>query len=1351
MATKKKASPPARRSPRGARLLAEAERLMAGGRALLALPLLDEARELAPADEEVWRLLAIRGVMLEDAGAAVAAAREAVARAPARADLWLVLGRAHKLAGSPDDAIEGYRRAVNLDPNLAEAHVSLGIAFKLRGQLSDAIACYRRALEINPRLAAAHANLGNALVLQAEQLGSGADGEQPPLDEAADAAQRLAVELDPTNAQARANWARALDRAGRSEKAVDLLNAALGLDPHNEDICLALVGVLFRLRMFEVARDLLSRWLPANPGHKPGTLNCMATTLLHLDRFGESLDWAHKAEARAPTEPDILYNIGVALIHRLQVADSLKIFRRIVSLAPHYVMARESLVLCLNYVETDPLQVLQEHRAFGAAITRAPAADAAPLAPLQRKQRLRVGFLSGDLRRHSVGYFVEALFEAHDPTRIELVAYHSSRVFDEVSARLKAHTQRWVACEALSDDDLVRRIRADAIDVLIDLSGTTADGRPEVFAQRAAPVQISYLGYPTTTGIPAMDYRISDAVIDPPGEEGHSTEQLLRCPDGMFCYRPDSTVEVGEPPLLRNGFVTFGSFNNLPKYSEQTLALWAEVLHAVPGSKLLLKAKALADAEVRQILGARLATHGIGSDRLVCNPWRPDLTSHLELYREIDIALDTFPYNGATTTCEALWAGVPVLSLRGRTHTSRMGASILTAIGRPDWVSESPAALAAAARRLAGDASALSAFRSDARRQLRSSPLLAGPAQTRHFEDLLFQAWEQRCEQAAGGAAPASAAHLNAGADALFARGEFESALAAYRRGVAAAPQDLLAHWGLARTLASLLRVDDAIEALRRVVELDPAAAPAWFLLAGMYEYQGWVERSRAAYDRAEALAPGAATRICRDLLLPSIVPFGTDLKALRAEHEQRLLGLLAQPLKLSDPLLEVNAGPVNEYFRLAYHGLGNRRLHGLHAALQLQACPGLAWVAPHCRPDAVVARGRGVEAAARPIRIGFISRFFRQHSIGKTSVGLIERLARPEFHVTALFVPPRRDDAMAERIAQAADAVLVLPAGLADSREAIAALQLDILFYQDIGMEPHSYYLAFARLAAVQCVSFGHPDTTGIPNLDAWISSSAFEPAGAQADYSERLVEIPDVGTLACYERPVLRPGEAIGRGGFGLPEGVPLLACPQGLFKFHPEMDELLAALLQRLPNARFLLVQGDVPAYKEQLVARWRARGDGIDTAAVFFPPLEHQSYLALFAAADVVLDTLHFNGMNSSLEALSLGAPVVTWPREFQRGRHTQGMYRRMGFTELVAAGAAEYVELAVRLCTDAEFNRHARAQILARCGVLFDDPAVVRGFEQAFRQLLAGPRGEAALAAAATGVVAREAPSLTLPT
>jgi len=547
--------------------------------------------------------------------------------------------------------------------------------------------------------------------------------------------------------------------------------------------------------------------------------------------------------------------------------------------------------------------------------------------------------------------------------------------------------------------------------------------------------------------------------------------------------------------------------------------------------------------------------------------------------------------------------------------------------------------------------------------------------------------------------------------------GDLEAALAACQQAAAVAPGWLPAQLAVAKTLLQLRKADEAVLSFQKVLQVDPSHLESLYFLGGLHEYRGDVEASTACYERLLQLAPNDPTRFCLALLLPTVLPYGTNIAALRCDHEQRLIALAATSPVLSEPLKELQTSAVNNYFRLAYHGEGNRELHAVHARLFLQACPSLAWVAPHCQRTDLSPTGRR-------LRIGLISQFFRHHSIGRTSVGLVEQLSRGHFEVTVLFVPPKRDDTMAQRIRSAADAVVDLPPDLAQARQAIAELELDILFYQDIGMEPFSYLLAFARLAPLQCVSYGHPDTTGIPNMDVWISSTGFEPPNAQEHYSEQLMLIDGVGTLAYYDRPQPAPKAILTREMLGLPVDVPLIACPQTLFKFHPEMDDLLAAIFARLPHARLLLATGDNPASVDQLVARWKARGDGIDKVAVFVPPLDRDHFLLMLKLSDVILDTIHFNGMNSSLEGFAMGTPIVTLPKAFQRGRHTQAMYRRMGYNELIAADEADYVKLVVRLATDTAFRARASQTILERCGVLFAEQAVVRGFEDVLRTAFA---------------------------
>jgi predicted O-linked N-acetylglucosamine transferase (SPINDLY family) len=381
---------------------------------------------------------------------------------------------------------------------------------------------------------------------------------------------------------------------------------------------------------------------------------------------------------------------------------------------------------------------------------------------------------------------------------------------------------------------------------------------------------------------------------------------------------------------------------------------------------------------------------------------------------------------------------------------------------------------------------------------------------------------------------------------------------------------------------------------------------------------------------------------------------------------------------------------------------------------VHLRACPSLAWTAPHC--------ARPLRRQRDRLRIGFISQYLCAHSIGKTTQGFFTALDRTRFEPVALFVPPVVKDAYAAGIAHDAARAVVLPGDLAGARRAIAELELDVLFYQDINMEPYTYFLAFSRLAPVQCTSFGHPDTTGIPTMDWFVSSTLYETAGSEAFYSERLAQIPAAPTLAYYLPPPPAPPRT--RAELGLPEDRLLYVCPQTLFKFHPEFDAAIDALLGRDPRGLLVLMGRPQETRMQRLLARLERRRPGLGAQIAVLPLRPREEFLAVLRVADVVLDTFHFCGMNSSLESFAMGAPVVTLPGTFQRGRHTLGMYRAMEIHDAIACDPDHYVELAHGIAADPARRADLSQRILARAGCLFEQAHVVRGFERFFETAVA---------------------------
>jgi predicted O-linked N-acetylglucosamine transferase (SPINDLY family) len=380
-----------------------------------------------------------------------------------------------------------------------------------------------------------------------------------------------------------------------------------------------------------------------------------------------------------------------------------------------------------------------------------------------------------------------------------------------------------------------------------------------------------------------------------------------------------------------------------------------------------------------------------------------------------------------------------------------------------------------------------------------------------------------------------------------------------------------------------------------------------------------------------------------------------------------------------------------------------------------VHACPQLQWEAPHCRAPRYPT-GR--------IRIGIASAYLRSHSIGKTTRGLIAQLPRERYEIFTIGLPSKRtdEDELSRWMRERSEHWIALDYTLSAARAQLADLRLDVLFWQDIGMTPLSYYLAFARLAPVQCVSFGHPDTTGIPNMDYFVSNDLFEPADPSAHYSERLFLLHDLPTLAYYYRPTWAAGAT--RSAFGLGEDEHLYLCAQTLFKLHPDFDALLAQILRRDPRGRVILLRGhSSDAWIRQLRERFERHLPDVARRIHFIDRLGQQRFLQLLDLADVALDTLHFNGMNSSLEAFAVGTPVVTLPSGLQRGRHTQAMYRKMGLSECIASDAAQYAERAVEIATRPGYRHELKQRILERNAVLFEDPRVISEFDRFFESAL----------------------------
>lgn len=576
----------------------------------------------------------------------------------------------------------------------------------------------------------------------------------------------------------------------RTSKAIDLLGRALKANPSAVMCAVRLAGVLLSARRSLDAEQHLRHALKLKPDFHEAW-DQLAECLKAQDRLPEAIACHEKAVAAKPDYAAGWVNFGFTLRLSGRPADALRCHERAAKIAPNFAPARFGRAQCLQQLhqvraavaEYDAFLQLQphahearsnrlfalhnleditredlftEHVAYGRALGELvpPVFNNAP----DPQKRLRIAVLSPDLRDHACAYFIEPLLRHLDREQFELYLYHDHMRDDAVSTRLRAHAVRWRNFSGQGTEQVEQQIRADNLDILIDLAGHTGiTNRLPVLARKVAPVQVTYLGYPNTTGVPAIDYRFTDAIADPEGEaDAFATEQLVRFAPTAWTYQPPADAPaVAPPPCLINGYVTFGSFNDLAKITDSTLVAWGRVLDRVPGSRLRLKGRGLHDASLRAALVQRLTQAGIPVDRVEMLARTPDTVSHLAQYHTVDVALDTFPYHGTTTTCEALWMGVPVVSLVGDHHVARVGASLLAAAGHPDWSTDSPDAYVRAAVMLASDSGQLAAIRRELRADLQRGPLLDHQAQSRCFGAALRGCWVQWGERTAESNVPA--------------------------------------------------------------------------------------------------------------------------------------------------------------------------------------------------------------------------------------------------------------------------------------------------------------------------------------------------------------------------------------------------------------------------------------------------------------------------------------------------------------------------------------------------------------------------------------------------------------------
>lgn len=568
------------------------------------------------------------------------------------------------------------------------------------------------------------------------------------LDEARTAVNRLLRKL-PGDGPANHLLALILIAMGQRDRALGPARLAVSASPEDASARNTLGLLLLGRREYAAAETLMREATRLDPS----SWHCrvgLSRVLLARHDSDAALREARAAAAFKPDSMEARQLVSTCLLNSARAGEAVRELRAAADVLPDDPELCGLHCLALHYPsDVEPAQIESAHRRFGELAARAGAVRGRSTFDNDRSpdRRLRVGFVSPDLRAHSVAYFFEPYLEHFDRAAIETYCYSTSPHADATTARLRAHSDHWREIGPRNPDGLAREVQNDRIDVLVDLCGHMQDHSLFAFARRLAPVQAAWIGYPDVTGVREMDYRLVDGVTDPPDDpETAGFERRFRLPRCFLAFRPDDAApKVAECPADAEGHITFGSFNAASKLSDACLDLWAGAMRAVHGSRLIIKSDGMNDAGTRARVIAAMADRGIGAGRVECVGYIDAVDGHLGLYARVDIALDTFPYHGTTTTCEALWMGVPVVTLAGRTHVSRVGASLLGSLSLGSLVATDPAEFVSLAARLADDRDRRRELRAGLRERFLASALGDGPGLARAADGAWRSMWREWC------------------------------------------------------------------------------------------------------------------------------------------------------------------------------------------------------------------------------------------------------------------------------------------------------------------------------------------------------------------------------------------------------------------------------------------------------------------------------------------------------------------------------------------------------------------------------------------------------------------------------
>ncbi|WBT38303.1 O-linked N-acetylglucosamine transferase, SPINDLY family protein [Hyphomicrobium sp. DMF-1] len=1264
-----------------------------------------------------------------DVRSAAVDAQRAAEITPDEALAWEILSLALHRGGAIEQAIVAGRRAVALKPDAADFQANLGVVLRAAGRTEEAAAAYRAALAADPKFAPAHNNLGN-IARDAGQF------------VAAEASYRNAVASNPSYAEAWHGLGVALQRQNKPAEAEKALERAAELRPDRADILSDLAATAMALQKFNEASALLDKAVATDPNSAIafGNLGALKLRIGHMVAAGNA---TARAMELAPNEQRWVSNLGVIRKDLSLYSESESLFRRALSLKPDYALAHANLLFCLNYhPDRSAEEIFAEYERFDAAHARPHRPAEVSFANDRSPDRkLRVGFLSPDFREHAARHFLDPLLRHLDREKLEIVCYAEVTNEDHVTQSFKAMSNAWRSTVGLTDDEVAAQIRSDRIDILVDFGGHTSSSRILAMARKPAPIQVAHhLGHGYTSGMSAIDVFLSDGEMAPVGSEHLFSEKIVRLSRIPVAYQPpEGMPEVGPLPALRNGYVTFGYFGRPERINDRVVKAWSEILLRVPNSRLMLNSKAFSEAAFSDLMASRFAVHGVGRDRLVLVYTSPQPKTWAA-YGKVDIALDPFPHNAGTTTIEALWLGVPVVSVADRPSVGRFGASNLGAVGLRDWVAGDVASYVALAAAKASDVASLAALRAGLRARVEASPLADGPGLARDLETAFRKLWKEWCGEAAPKAPQTDREPVlqrRAAATREIARlevaGRLADAAACIVKHLSEDPADIDSGCYLSDVQRRLGRLTDAEATARAVLKAKPRHAAANNALGNALSAQQRLREAEDAFSEAIAAKPdhaeafnnralvlmrrGQLVAAERDLrqalaLRPDLTEIGFNLA--NSLQDQ---GRVAEAIEIFQATLAKAPGHPKGHgmmlFAVTYHpGLTGdqifaefRRWSEVHA--DRHAPKNCVW--PNDRTP------------GRRLRVGYVSPDFAtkssRHFIEPILVG--HDRSKVEIFCYAEVPAPDAETHRLKALAEHWRGTV----GLSDDELAnlIRRDAIDVLV--DLGGHTaRNRLLTFARKPApVQVAHFlGHGYTSGLSVMDAFLADDELAPPGSDHLFSEPVERLPRMPVA--YQPPQ------------GMPDVTALPALANGYITFgnfgravrlNDEVIATWSEILKRVPRSR--LVLNTVAFVDEEVCRRYRdlfaGHGISADRIDLVFTTPQPKTWEA-YGTIDIALDPFPHNGGTTTIEAAWLGVPSICLKTRPSVGCFGATIMGSLGLSDWVAISREEYIAKAIARATDIEALAALRAGLRARMAAspLCDARGLATELERVYERL-----------------------------